>query len=441
MTNENMDHLTPEEALDAFLDGELDLDQEQPLFDELQASPDLRGDMKDALSIRAAVHQDLIAPPADSEAGLLAAVGLAGGAAATGAAAGAGAGAGAGAAAAGSTGFLTKLFPFLYAGGGAVLGFLLAFFLLDSGQGAQDSLATNAGGGSGTEAVAGRAQEAPQPQTPVATMAPDTVYTVRYITRAVPVLEEEREIVPIQTNDADMATNTEQTNEVTTSVDAYAYDGPNGILTVDADPRQQVMNSRASASVTTMRSADRQSPRTSILPVTFRIRTLASGLPSDEPTPQSVQDAVFPNSAFALLFPVAEGHRVGLEMGTESFRQEFNGVETYVEPLTGQTRQRDVVYTQTPVLFWMGATYEWIPTEFGFLPGLAPFVNATGGYAMQQGPVGRGTVGLTYQPIGPLRFNLGLDGSWLMYQNDNAWYSSTKWGPSFGLSIDLGAIR
>ncbi len=433
MNEDNMNHLTPEEALDAFLDGELDLESEQPLFDELQASPDLRGDMKDALAIRAAVHKDLVAPPASGEAGLLAAVGLAGGAAAAGG--GVAAGAGAGAAAAGGAGMLSKFLPFLYTGGGLIAGFLLAFFLFDGGQRATDNLATTSSGGAGSEAVAGRTQQSPEPQAPVA-LAPDTVYTVRYITRAVPVVQEPQ--TPVTTSDP-VDVSEPPVDPMTTST--YAYDGPNGILTVDQDPRQRISASRAAASQSTMRAADRYSPRTSALPVSFRIRTLASGLPIDETTPQSVQDAVLPNTAFALLFPVAEGHNLGLEMGTESFRQEFNGREEYVDPLTGTLMSRDVVYTQTPVLFWMGATYEWIPSEFGFLPGLAPFVNATAGFAMQQGPLGRGTVGLTYRPIGPLRFNLGLDGSWLMYQNDNAWYSSTKWGPSFGLSIDLGAIR
>ena len=117
-------------------------------------------------------------------------------------------------------------------------------------------------------------------------------------------------------------------------------------------------------------------------------------------------------------------------MGTESFRQQYTGVE----------EGRGVTYLQTPVLYWVGGTYQYTGPEF-ILPGLAPFVDATLGFAVTQGPVGRTTAGLAYQPWGPLRFTVGLDASAMGYQHNAEWFASTKWGLSYGLSIDLGSVR
>ena len=69
--------VTPEDALHAFLDGELPSGiDEQQLFDELANAPELRTELKDALQIRDAVHRDVLQPSEKSEAALMAALGL-----------------------------------------------------------------------------------------------------------------------------------------------------------------------------------------------------------------------------------------------------------------------------------------------------------------------------------------------------------------------------
>ena len=72
-----MNPLTPDEALYAFMDGELELPDEQRLFDALAGNPELRTEMKDILSIRGAVHRDQLFPSPAVETGILAAAGLA----------------------------------------------------------------------------------------------------------------------------------------------------------------------------------------------------------------------------------------------------------------------------------------------------------------------------------------------------------------------------
>ncbi|RPI67091.1 MAG: hypothetical protein EHM43_09920 [Ignavibacteriae bacterium] len=394
-----MTPLTPDEALHAFMDGELDLTNEQSLFDELAVSPELRNEMKDALAIRDAVHQDLLAPPASAESGLLAGLGFTTGA-------GAGSAAAASAAASSSAGGSAWLSRTLYSVGGGVAGFLLAWMLFTD---ANNEISTT---NVGNMATTGTVSTGPQPVDPVRV---DTVYAVKYVAQrmtATPATTDESRI--------ERAAAIQPPEEAPPTEEAVAT-----IVQPEAIPY------RTSSYDVTMRKADLMSPGTSAAPVTFRLRTLASGLSNAETIPASVQDAILPNTAYALLMPIGNGQRIGVEMGTESWQQTFSGSED----------GRPVEITQTPVLFWMGATYQIQPMEFRFLEGLSPFADATLGVAFAQGPVGRATVGLAYQPYGPIRFTVGLDGSALMYQYQNAWFTSTKWGMSYGISFDIGALR
>lgn len=54
-----MQDFTPSEQLIQFLDGELPIDQEQNLFDEMALNPDLRSEMRDGLAMRSAISKDV----------------------------------------------------------------------------------------------------------------------------------------------------------------------------------------------------------------------------------------------------------------------------------------------------------------------------------------------------------------------------------------------
>ncbi|MBI2793258.1 MAG: hypothetical protein HYX66_01240 [Ignavibacteria bacterium] len=394
------------EALYAFLDGELDISEEQRLFDELAASVDLRTEMKDVLSIRAAVHRDITSPPAQVESSLLSAVGL-------GSAVSTGAGAAALATATRSPNILlNRLLSGIL---GIALGLVIAWFMMDT-QGVMQT--------SGTAVYSGKHTD--QQQQPSVVAEVDTVYSTRVITRTVPA-QSTKNASPVEVQPADSPTLT--LNEETSSND-LVLESSSAALPQTPDPQLH----RQPIASEMMKSLRRPQPlsESSYSPmVALRIRTLASGIPQTERVPQSVQDAMAPNTAFSLLFPLAEHHQLGVEMGQESFRQEFTGYEL----------NRQVSIVQTPVLFWIGGTYIVTPFEFSFLSGLSPFAEATLGMVFEQGPIGRGTIGLSYQPVGPLRMTLGLDGSALLYQFQGNSFTSTKWGVSYGLSVDIGSIR
>lgn len=405
--------ITPDEALYAFMDGELDLHDEQRLFDSLAADPELRSEMKDHLSIRNAVHRDQLFPTAAVESGILVASGLAPAASAGGIVATTGA----------AATWWQGLSPLLYTAGGVVAGVLVMFSTMNI---QSDNKNGGLAGGTGSTqpptqplAIAGPAQSLPQAQA----VHVDTVYVRQRIVEMADAPE-----VPIQP--LQVVPESVEDNATLTSIAVLP------VTTVDPlSSSRSILTSSSfsaapygSANSQGLMSAERMSPRQSGSPVSFGFRTLASGLSSSEPTPESVTSTVLPNTAFSLTIPLNEVHRVGVEMGTESFNQTFTGFDGY----------RESEWTQTPVVFWLGATYQFAPTSFEILPGLSPFAQATFGAAFSQGPVARGTVGLSYQPIGPVRFTVGLDGSALFYTFQNSWFTSTKWGLSYGLSIDLG---
>ncbi len=405
-----MNPLTPDEALYAFMDGELELPDEQRLFDALAGNPELRTEMKDILSIRGAVHRDQLFPSPAVETGILAAAGLAPLASAGGIGAGA-------AAVAATTPWWHSLQGLFYTAGGVIAGALVMWSTMST-------TPTN----NGSDLASGGGTVPPSSQQPVITGAPiqqpqpvivrvDTVYVRRIV-------------MPVDQPAQPVLATTDQAESSLMIASAPTVDPLSASRSIIA----QDMYTEApygSAASQGLLSSDRVSPRTSTLPISFGFRTLASGLDATEPTPESVTSTLLPNTAFSLTIPLSEQHRVGVEMGTESFIQNFNGFDGY----------RQAEWTQTPVLFWMGATYQFSSIQFEILPGLQPFAQATVGAAFSQGPIGRGTIGLAYQPVGPVRFTVGLDGSALFYTFQNSWFTSTKWGLSYGLSIDLGAWR
>lgn len=389
-------HFSSEEALDAFLDGELPLASEQELFNALQSSAELRTILRDTLSIRRAVHRDSMMPPSGGEAALLSALGLPAGMAPT-------------AATVQGSGLIgSRLTPMLTAVGGLVAGYFLATTIINNAPPTRDS----------TPLAAAEAAASPAP--PVA-IAPDTVYAVRYVAVVAGAAQAE---APAE---APAEAQAEAPVEAPAVVSSMQEQQPPSLQL----QHWMKTDAPALAEVPSIDHPALLSNHSPAVPVTFRARSLASGLPSTEPTPASVRDAILPNTSFGLLFPINQHHAVGVEMGTESFRQQF----------TGTANDRQVQYTQTPVLFWMGASYRWTPMEFSFLPGLMPVLDATVGFAVQQGPLARASMGLQYQPVGPLQITLGLDAAALLYRHEGTWFSSTKWGPTIGFGFNLGALR
>lgn len=395
---EHMTPLTPDEALYAFMDGELELPEEQRLFDELAAKPDLRTEMKDILSIRGAVHRDVIFPSPAVESTMLAAAGLAPLAGAAGSAVGA--------AAVASSSWIRPLLASL---GGAVAGGLIVYFAM-LGSGDQQRTSADIVGVTG-----GTTTEQPTMQMLVPVRR-DTVFVKKYV----PV----QSAVPPSAPLVMTPTTTEQPNqESDVAITTAAFK-----TTPSSNDLGQQSTRDASAS---MAERITLTDRSSLPQVTLRIRSLPSGLSSGDVVPPAMSNTLFTNAGFALLFPVSDHQHVGVEMGQETWPQTYQG----------SVNGMPVEYSQTPALFWIGATYRHAFAELPFVDGLRPFAEITGGYAWSQGPLGRAQVGLSYQPSSAIAFTLGIDGAGLNYSNQGQNFTSLKWGVTYGVVINMGSLR
>lgn len=410
-----MTHLTPDEALYAFMDGELELSDEQRLFDSLAQTPELRTEMKDILSIRNAVHRDVLFPSPAAETGILAAAGFAGaaGTAATSATV----------AAAGTSGWLASFAPILYTLAGSVVGGVVVYMLmLGNPQRTSNWASTERSVTTGN--VTAGAPISPEPAI-AATVRVDTVFVRTNASARAMASRRSETTTPESVSNNVRPSTTEPESTLNTTIEPTPRHDMTSLPSLTST-QQTTLGTDAAVPAAYLTAAATQQ-----LPVSLRLRSLASGIPSSETPPTDLQNALLPNAAFALTMPLGTEHRIGIEMGSESFRQSFNGM----------LADRPVEYYQVPVLFWMGANYQYSPTEFSILEGLRPFAEITAGMAFAQGPLARGSIGLQYQPSGPIRFSIGIDGAALMYQFQNRWFNSTKWGITYGISIDMGGFR
>ena len=404
--------LTPEESLYAFMDGELDVDHEQGLFDALAGDVSLRREMKDLLTIRSAVYRDVIAPPPTVESRILAGAGLlsAGGTAA-----------GTAAASATSTAVATAVggsrFPWSHLGvglSGMVAGIILSMFLFDSGSDVTQPV-------TGESITATSTPTDTPPEKPQVTLTPPAAQqasapTIVYIYRDRPV---------------DAATEASVDALTPVPAEPEIADGAAEATMIErSEPRPIQLGMTSAYTPMPAASMIRDQYPSPLADVHVRMRALPSGVNSTEPMPASIRQTLMANQAFGVSIPIDSRQRIGLEVANESFRQVFGGT----------VDARSVTYTQTPTLFWLGATYAVRPFDSFVIPGLQPFAELMLGSVIDQGPITHGTLGLVYRPAGPIAVTAGLNGSAMFYRHASNWYTSTKWGLTYGIMIDLGRL-
>ena len=149
------------------------------------------------------------------------------------------------------------------------------------------------------------------------------------------------------------------------------------------------------------------------------------GLASSGLTQVSVapQTSLMENANLALMYQLSPQHLIGVEVGNESFPMTFEGIRS------GQL----IRYEQQPISTWAGITY-----RHSFAPignsAFTPFAQGLIG-GSQFGPLGRLTGGILYSPAGPLSFMLGVEGTSMAYTFQDTWFTSSKLGLTYGMSI------
>ena len=133
------------------------------------------------------------------------------------------------------------------------------------------------------------------------------------------------------------------------------------------------------------------------------------------------------NNIAAGVFYVPDGENaIGLEVGQEHVLQQYEGMSEQ------GLRMR---VEQNYLALWAGAAYQ---RTFGAVPLLAgahPFARLMAG-GMATGPMARVLLGFRFQ-VGRVGALLGAEGSLLGYRYQGSWFSTSKVGATYGMSIDF----
>jgi|GEM_PF-5870530 len=205
---------------------------------------------------------------------------------------------------------------------------------------------------------------------------------------------------------------------------------------------------RFSATEVTMRSAGRPAPVAasprpmSDAPAAMAEIELSPEPATDEPSPISTEyraitsrdfmdrpdalanpsDALFHNRAVAVQYRLGRTQRIGVEIGEENFYQRFD------EMLPNGDLLR---HEQNPAMIWGGVSFTQILWDGSTLrPYLRGLVGGT-----RVGPIGRVTLGASYE-VGPaIQLFAGGEASALAYRFDGGWLLSPKYGVTYGLAL------
>lgn len=109
---------------------------------------------------------------------------------------------------------------------------------------------------------------------------------------------------------------------------------------------------------------------------------------------------------------------------------------TPTTPAQPSTPQTTTGFRLEPRSAWFGMAYQFRANPIDRLGLIRPFAQAMVG-GTEIGPVGKGTVGLSWTPDSRVAFNVGLEGTAILYRNNNDWYSSRKLGIAYSAQINF----
>ena len=405
------------------LDGELSAHDEPSLFGELSVNTDLRTEFKQQLAIRSAVQHDRMAlvPPAHLTNTVFSGLGFA--APMAGAAAGAAGG-----------GFmlpwLMKLgLPILSAA--AAIGVTMAVSNAPTNQNAINTNAINTNA-INTNAISSNAGETASSvaSTPASSDAEEMLTALRGENRRL-----RGALANAQSDDQGNQQPPEPSPAKQSPTPAPQVQPPTEPLADDYQRPASVAVSSIdlTSSMSFDNSRDLQTIETQIMPAQMtytpypspmlQARGFAASSLSDVNVPN--QSVWYENFAVAFLYQVSPKHAFGVEVGSESFAQSFDGESN------GQT----IRYEQRPSSIWWGGLYRYTAGSIG-KTAFSPFMQAFAG-GTQYGPLGRATLGMQYSPSGPLSFIVGIEGTLLGYKFQDSWFTSSKVGLTYGMAVRL----
>lgn len=89
-----------------------------------------------------------------------------------------------------------------------------------------------------------------------------------------------------------------------------------------------------------------------------------------------------------------------------------------------------------PQTAWLGLAYQFRAGALDRLGLIRPYAQAMVG-GTEIGPIGKGSLGISWTPDSRVSFNVGVEGTTILYRNDGAWYSSRKLGLAYSAQINF----
>ena len=155
-------------------------------------------------------------------------------------------------------------------------------------------------------------------------------------------------------------------------------------------------------------------------------RATARGLSTISTTPtnmSSQETGALSQFSLGLSYHMSDDDILSLVGGRQLVHQEFTRYEY----------GRDVAYSQTPLLWWVGASYDHDFSQLSIGDAITPYASATLGW-MQTGPMAQVSAGLHLFRHQQLSFDLAVNGMVMTYPIQSTYYTSSTIFISYGLS-------
>ncbi len=128
--------------------------------------------------------------------------------------------------------------------------------------------------------------------------------------------------------------------------------------------------------------------------------------------------ATLNNMSISIASHLAPNHLLGGQLGQESF------------PIYNS----DGTFERNVNVLWIGALYRYEMDGIQALGGIQPFAQIVAA-GTRSGPLGKGTLGVMWQPESRIILSFGLEATALVYQFQSASYGTQKLGMNYGISV------
>ncbi|MAT40497.1 MAG: hypothetical protein CL946_12950 [Ectothiorhodospiraceae bacterium] len=406
-------HSNLSEMLHAYLDGELNGTEEQVLFQELSRSDDLRGEMRDLVAIRNAVNSEKhsMVPPMAATTAVFTGLGFSVPSGASGMAPVPVPTTPPPPVEPGIMGTMGSVFgnisrPLLKPLAGAIVGSALTA-----------TVVTTINNNNAADEAAMHQQQQ---------MAESPPIEIVYEAPATPQLSDlfidvnDKPNRTAEANEVTAAVSTDQSDEQTTAVSLPA--SASNELAVDDQKLQRSV--KEVEDFLTLHTDPHEIGKRRVF-----VQILNAPLnESNRDSKLGVGAQDFMNMRGGIFYRLSENHLIGLEAGKENFPQLFSG-----KYAPGRT----VSYDQNPTKVWITAAYRYQTGELSMIPGLRGFLQTNAGGALELGGLGRGIVGVQYDLAPGLLIQVGAEGSMLIYEFQDTWFTTSKYGLNYGFALQF----